>query len=138
MTRGFVQTLRDVEKLSRETQSVMLEVVAEIDARGIAVREGFSTTQRLLGGMLHLSVAEARARVEHAAMVGSRRTITGETLASRLLATAAVLELWLRDRRDGRLGLEGRLDAEHGTMVRALIEQLAARRTAPKAPQKPG
>jgi len=37
--------------------------------------------------------------------------------------------LWLRDRRDGRLGLEGWLDAEHGTMVRALIEQLAARRT---------
>lgn len=37
-------------------------------------------------------------------------------------------ELWLRERRDGRLALEGWLDAEHGSMVRALIEQLAARR----------
>jgi hypothetical protein len=37
-------------------------------------------------------------------------------------------ELWLRDRHDGSLGLEGWLDAEHGSMVRALIEQLAARR----------
>ena len=38
-------------------------------------------------------------------------------------------ELWLRDRRDGRLGLEGWLDPEHGSTVRALIEQLAARHT---------
>lgn len=37
-------------------------------------------------------------------------------------------ELWLRDRRDGRLGVESWLDAEHGNQVRALIEQLAARR----------
>ncbi|MGH3529110.1 MAG: DUF222 domain-containing protein, partial [Pseudonocardiaceae bacterium] len=37
-------------------------------------------------------------------------------------------ELWLRDRRGGGLGLEGWLDAEHGSIVRALIEQLAARR----------
>jgi hypothetical protein len=203
---GIAQTLRDIEKLSRQTQSVMLKVVAEIDARGIAVREGFSTTQRLLAGMLQLSAAEARTRVEHAAMVGTRRTITGATLTPRLPATAAALaagqigtgqlrvitetitalpvsvpqsardraeaalagyardfdprrlriiaqrlvatldpdgpapgedpipatpvrgELWLRDRRDGGVGLEGWLDAEHGSMVRALIEQLAARR----------
>ncbi|MGH3916095.1 MAG: DUF222 domain-containing protein, partial [Pseudonocardiaceae bacterium] len=44
--------------------------------------------------------------------------------------TPARGELWLRDRRDGRLGLEGWLDAEHGGMVRALIEQLATRRPA--------
>jgi hypothetical protein len=37
-------------------------------------------------------------------------------------------ELWLRQRRDGRLGVEGWLDPEHGSLVRALIEQLAARR----------
>ncbi|MGH3976196.1 MAG: DUF222 domain-containing protein, partial [Pseudonocardiaceae bacterium] len=43
-------------------------------------------------------------------------------------ATPVCGELWLRDRRDGRLGVEGWLDAEHGTMVRSLIEQLAARR----------
>ncbi|MBA2472677.1 MAG: DUF222 domain-containing protein [Pseudonocardiales bacterium] len=88
---GITQTLRDIEKLTRETQSVMLGVVAEIEARGIAVREGFSTTQRLLAGMLQLSAAEARMRVEHAVMVGARRTITGQTLAPRLPATAAAL-----------------------------------------------
>lgn len=43
-------------------------------------------------------------------------------------ATPVRGELWLRDRRDGRLGLEGWLDPEHGSMVRGLIEQLASRR----------
>ncbi len=205
--KALIQALRDVEVISRKTQSVMLDLVAEIDSRGIAGREGFGPTQRLLAGMLHLSMAEARMRVEHAALVGTRHTITGETLPPRLPETAAALaageigngqlkvitetmvlmppsvpeparerldadlagyakdfdphrlriiarrmldvvdpdgpepteddpapavpargELWLRDRRDGSLGLEGWLDPEHGGAFRALIEQLAARR----------
>jgi Domain of unknown function (DUF222) len=198
--------LRDIEALSRRAHAVMLELVAEVDSRGIAAWEGFGSTQRLLAGMLQLSAAEARMRVGHAAMVSTRRTMTGETLPARLPATAAALaageigigqlrvitetmtalpasvpeavreraeadlagyardfdprrlrviahrilanldpdgtqpsdepapatpvrgELWLRDRRDGRLALEGWLDPEHGSLVRALIEQLAARR----------
>jgi hypothetical protein len=41
MLRGLddgqiTQTLREIEALSRKTQSVMLEVVAEINGRGIA------------------------------------------------------------------------------------------------------
>ncbi|MGQ0773413.1 MAG: DUF222 domain-containing protein [Pseudonocardiales bacterium] len=206
--QGIVQVLRDVEELSRRTQSVMLDVVAEAETRGIAPREGFGTTQRLLAGILRLSAAEARTRVEHAAAVGIRRTLAGEVLPPRLPETAAALaageigagqlrvitetmaalpaavpepvreraeadlaahardfdprrlriiahrllanldpdgpepadeptpatpsrgELWLRDRRDGSLGLEGWLDPEHGSLVRALIEQLAARRPA--------
>ena len=201
---GIAQALRDVEMLSRQAQSVMLEVVAETDARGIAAREGFGNTARLLAGMLRLSAAEARTRVEHAGLVGTRRAMTGQVLEPRAPATAAGLaagqigagqlrviaetlgalpasvpepvregveadlaryacdfgprqlrllagrmlanldpdgpepaaepspaapvrgELWLRDRRDGRLGLEGWLDPEHGAMVRSLIEQLAA------------
>jgi hypothetical protein len=202
----LVQRLWDIEVLSRQTQSMMLDLVAEIDSRGIAGRVGFGTTQRLVAGMLHLSAAGARIRVEHAALVGTRRTIIGQTLEPQLPAAAAALasgeigtgqlrvitetmvllptsvpeparerveadlagyardfdprrlriiarrmldvldpdgpepaddptpatpargELWLRDRRDGRLGLEGWLDPEHGSMVRSLIEQLAARR----------
>jgi hypothetical protein len=88
---GIVQTLRDVEKLSRVAQSVRCEVVAEIEARGIAVREGFAGTQGLLAGMLQLSAAEARMRVQHAAMLGPRRAITGQPLAPLLPATATAL-----------------------------------------------
>ncbi|MGH4010413.1 MAG: DUF222 domain-containing protein [Pseudonocardiaceae bacterium] len=203
---GVVRTLREVEELSRRAQSVMLDVVAEVEARGIAAREGFGTTRRLLSAMLRCSAADARTRTEQATMVGPRRAMTGQVLEPLLPATAAALaagqigagqlkviteamaampasvpeparerveadlagyahdfdprrlrliahrmlanldldgpeprdeptaatpvrgKLWLRDRRDGRLGLEGWLDPEHGTMVRSLIEQLAARR----------
>jgi uncharacterized protein DUF222 len=87
--KGITQTLRDIEALLRATQSVMLDVVAEAEGRGIAVREGFASTAGLVAAMLHLSAAEARTRVEHAAMVGTRRAITGETLAPKLPATSA-------------------------------------------------
>lgn len=86
-----VQALRDVETLCRQAYSGMLEIIAEADARGIAVREGFDSTQRLLAGVLRLSAGEARARIEHAAAVGGRRGLTGQTLAPRLPQTAAAL-----------------------------------------------
>ena len=205
---AMVQTLRDIETVSRQVQSVLLDVVAEVDSRGIAAREGFGTTRRLLSATLRVSAAEARTRVEQAAMVGPRRAMTGQALEPRLPATATALaageigagqlrvitetmaalpasvpeparerteadlagyardfdprrlrliahrllaaldpdgpepaddptpttpvrgELWLRERRDGRLGLEGWLDPEHGSMVRSLIEQLATRHPA--------
>ncbi len=206
--KGLAQAVREIEVLSRRTHAVMLDLLAELDARGIAAQQGFGSTAQLVAGMLQLSATEARTRVEHAAMVGTRRTITGETLPPKLPATAAALaageigtgqlrviveiiaalptsvpepareraeadlagyardfdprrlrtiahrilatldpdgpeptddpipvapvrgELWLRDRRDGRLGLAGWLDPEHGSLVRSLIEQLAARRPA--------
>ena len=40
MLDAAVQALRDVESLSRAVYSVALEVVAEIESRGIAAREG--------------------------------------------------------------------------------------------------
>lgn len=55
-----VHALRQVEKISRTAHSVMLDVVAEAEARGIADRTGFGTTPRMLQGMLRLSAAEAR------------------------------------------------------------------------------
>lgn len=202
---GVVQALRDMETHLRQTQSVMLDLVAEAESRRIAVRSGFGNTARLLAGMLQLSTTEARQRVENAALVGTRRTLTGETLPPQAPVTGAALaageigigqlrviretigslpasvpqaarrqaeatlagyardfdprrlrliadrllaaldpdgpepaddpsnspargELWLRNRRDGRLALEGWLDPEHGNQVSALIEQLAARR----------
>lgn len=70
---------------------MLLDLVVEIDSRGVAGRTGFGATQRLLAGVLHLSMGEARMRVEHAALVGTRQTLTGETLPPRLPATAAAL-----------------------------------------------
>lgn len=207
---GIVQALRDIEKHLRQIQSVMLDLIAEVELRRIAAREGFGNTQRLLVGMLRLSASEARRRVDHAAQVGARRALTGEIppprlpvtaaapaaghigagqlrvisetigalpasvpetarqqaeatlagyagdfdprrlriIADRLLATLdpdgpepgddasptdpAHGELWVRNRRDGRVTLEGWLDAEHGNQVRALIDQLATAAPPPR------
>ncbi|HEY2724974.1 MAG TPA: DUF222 domain-containing protein [Pseudonocardiaceae bacterium] len=206
--QGVVQALRDVETLSRQVMSVLVDVVAETDARGIAAAEGFGTTARLLGAVLRLSASDARGRVDQARLLGARRSVLGEALPPQLPATAAALaagrigagqlrvitdtlttlpssvpdpvreqvetdlagyaadfdprrlrtiahrmsahldpdgpeptepeppltpvrgEVWLRERRDGRLGIDGWLDAEHGTTLRTLIEQLAAPRPA--------
>ena len=88
---GIVDTLRQIEEISRQAQSAMLDVVAEADARGIAARQGFGTTPRLLAATLRLSAADARTRTEQAAMVGPRRAMTGQVLAPLLPVTAAAL-----------------------------------------------
>lgn len=88
---GITRVLRDVEALSRKTQSLMLELVAEADSRGIAAHGGFGNTARLPAGMFQLSAAEARMRVEHAAMIGTRHALTGQSLPPKLPATAAAL-----------------------------------------------
>ncbi len=183
----------------------MLDAVAELESRNVAVTAGFRNTKQLLAGMLQLSPTEAGARVAHATQLASRRALTGEILAPLLPNTAAALaagqvgpaqvrvitetmnaipatvspadrdaaevelarharsfnstslhriglhilahldpdgpeprdepqpapaagELRLWDRRDGRLGLEGYLEAEHRAAFRSLIDQLAAPR----------
>ncbi|HEX2300540.1 MAG TPA: DUF222 domain-containing protein, partial [Pseudonocardiaceae bacterium] len=86
-----VQMLREVETLCRQAYSVMLDAIAETEARGIAAWEGFGSTARLVAATLRLSAAEARTRVEHAGLVGSRRGLTGQVLAPQAPATAAGL-----------------------------------------------
>jgi Domain of unknown function (DUF222) len=134
---GLTQALREVEALSRRTHAVLLELVAELDSRGIA--ETIAA--------LPASVPDAARERAEADLAGYARDFDPRRLrliARRILATLdpdgsppadeptpatpARGELWLRDRRDGRLALEGWLDSEHGSMIRALIEQLAARR----------
>ena len=202
---GLPEHVRDIEAVSRMVYSVMLDTVAELESRNIAVTTGFRNTKQLLAGMLNLSPTEAGTRVTHATQLASRRALTGEILAPVLPNTAAALaageigpaqvrvitetmgaiptdvsatdrdaaeaelarharsfnstslhrigqhilahldpdgpeprdepqqapaagELRLWDRRDGRLGLEGYLEAEHRAAFRALIDQLAAPR----------
>lgn len=51
-----------------------------------------------------------------------------------LFPTAPQGELWLRDRRDGGLGLESWFGAEHGAMLRSLTDQLAVSRPPTASP----
>src|SRR6476661_3492639 len=200
---GLPEHVRDIESVSRMVYSVMLDTVAELESRNVAVTVGFRNTKQLLAGMLNLSPTEAGTRLAHAGQLAPRRALGGEMLAPLLPDTAAALaageigpaqvrvitetvnaipayvsgpdreaaeaelarharsfnstslhrigqhilahldpdgpeprdqpqpapaagELRLWDRRDGRLGLEGYLEAEHRAAFRSLIDQLAA------------
>ncbi len=200
---GLPAHVRDIESVSRMVYSVMLDTVAELESRNVAVTVGFRNTKQLLAGMLNLSPTEAGTRLAHAGQLAPRRALGGEMLAPLLPDTAAALaageigpaqvrvitetvnaipayvsgpdreaaeaelarharsfnstslhrigqhilahldpdgpeprdqpqpapaagELRLWDRRDGRLGLEGYLEAEHRAAFRSLIDQLAA------------
>jgi Domain of unknown function (DUF222) len=68
------------------------------------------------------STPVAHHRPPPAGLPRSRRVATDDEPTA---APPARGELWLRERRDGRLGLEGWLNPEHGSLVRVLIEQLA-------------
>jgi hypothetical protein len=70
--------VRDIESVSRMVYSVMLDAVAELESRNIAVTAGFRSTKQLLAGMLQLSPTEAGARVAHAAQLAQRRTLSGD------------------------------------------------------------
>lgn len=86
-----VAVLRSAEELARKAHSLALAAVATAEATGAAAAAGFGSTRRLLEHALRLPAHEARARVAHAAALGSRRGLTGEVLAPELPATAAAL-----------------------------------------------
>lgn len=73
------------------THATMLELVAGLDAAGIAGEQGFGTTWRLLSAILDLSAGQARARVRVAEQLATRRALTSEPLPAHLPATAAAL-----------------------------------------------
>jgi hypothetical protein len=88
---GLPDEVRDIESVSRMLHSVMLDAVAELESRNIAVAAGFRNTKQLLAGMLNLSATEAGARVTHAGLLGPRRTLGGAALTPLLPETAAAL-----------------------------------------------
>ena len=83
--------VRDIESVSRMVYSVMLDAVAELESRNIAVTTGFRNTKQLLAGMLNLSPTEAGTRVTHATQLAPRRALTGASLPALLPNTAAAL-----------------------------------------------
>jgi len=88
---GLPDQVRDIESVSRMVYSVVLDAVAELESRNIAVSAGLRRTTELLAGMLNLSPTEAGSRVAHAGQLAPRRALTGEVLAPVLPETAAAL-----------------------------------------------
>lgn len=87
----LLASVRRVEAWSRQLYAVTLAMTTEVDARGLAGRQGISSTAVLLRKLLLLSPRAAKRRVEDAADVSCSTTVTGSPVPSRMPAAAAAL-----------------------------------------------
>jgi hypothetical protein len=76
-----MQLLARVHRLRAQVESIELDLVGEIDGRGIAAEVGALDTRAYLMGALTMSAAEASTTVKLAQAFGSRLVDTGEALA---------------------------------------------------------
>lgn len=81
--------LRELEVARRRLAVVDSALIGELERRGLAGRLVMGSTAAVLQGLLRLSPAEAKDRVDAARACGSRTTLTGETLLPLLPALAA-------------------------------------------------
>ncbi|TDV52016.1 HNH endonuclease signature motif containing protein [Actinophytocola oryzae] len=87
----LLASVRRIEAWSRQLYAVTLAVTKEVDSRGLAGRQGVSSTAVLLRQLLRLSPRAARRRVEDATDVCSSTTVSGSRVVSRLPGAAAAL-----------------------------------------------
>lgn len=87
----LLESVRRVEAWSRQLYAVTLAVTKEVDSRGLAGRQGVSSTTVLLRQLLRLSPRAAKRRVEDATDVCCSMSVSGSRVASRLPGVAAAL-----------------------------------------------
>lgn len=87
----LLASVRRIEGWSRRLYAVILTVTNELDSRGLAARQGVSSTAVLLRQLLRLSPRVARRRVEDAKDVCSSTALSGSRAASRLPGAATAL-----------------------------------------------
>ncbi len=87
----LLESVRRVEAWSRQLYAVTLAVTKEVDSRGLAGRQGVSSTGVLLRRLLRLSPRAAKRRVEDAMDVCCSMAVSGSRVASRLPGAAAAL-----------------------------------------------
>jgi len=80
---------QQLERQRRRLPTVDHRLITELECRSTAVRFLARGTAGLLTDLLHVDVAEAKARVRAAAVLGPRTAITGEALDPVYPATAA-------------------------------------------------
>ncbi|MGZ4518556.1 MAG: DUF222 domain-containing protein, partial [Mycobacteriaceae bacterium] len=86
---GVLTVLCELETVHRRMSTVDHRMIAELECRSTASRFLTRGAAGLLTELLHVDVAEARARVRAAGLLGPRTAITGEPLAPVYPATAA-------------------------------------------------
>ncbi|WP_214368497.1 HNH endonuclease signature motif containing protein [Pseudonocardia sp. H11422] len=106
----LLAALGELQTALNTTWAQMLEVVREVESRGLAERHGYVTGADLLRGTQNISRSTAKARVRAAQDVLPARSLSGEPQPAEMPATAAAVA-------------EGAISAEH---VRAIQVTLAA------------
>jgi hypothetical protein len=87
----LLESVRQVEAWSRQLYAIALTVTGELDARGLAGKQGASSTAVLLRQLLRLSPQAARRRVEDAKEACRSTALTGSPVTPRLPGAAAAL-----------------------------------------------
>jgi Domain of unknown function (DUF222)/HNH endonuclease len=75
----------------RQDYAAMLDLVAELDTRGIAGELGYSSLPVLLRDALRISLSEAKRRINHADAVLDENLVSGGTVAAPLPQTGQAL-----------------------------------------------
>jgi hypothetical protein len=128
----LVEIVRSVEVQTRRSAVVDHRLVAEIDDRKVAAELCQPSTAVLLRQLLHLSPREATRRVQAAADLGPRRTLTGQVLPPLFEAVAVAQATGVISPEHARVitttidKLPHAVEAEYGAPVQACLIQQAA------------
>jgi hypothetical protein len=135
----LVDALTALETKMRQDYSSMLDLLSEMDTRGVATKLHYSNTPALLVHTLRISLTEARHRLAQAEVLHSAVTPTGSIVEAALPLTAAALAR-------GEIG-SGHVDVIHKTLKdlpqldaeqRAMAEELMLSRAAEDDPKALG
>ena len=107
----LIAAVRDIEMWSRRLYSISLAVTAELEARGVALSRGATSTAVLLRQVLRISPGQARRRVADARDVCPRVTVTGEVVEPALPVAAAALR-------------SGAISDQHLSVIRQSVRDL--------------
>ena len=106
-----LDTLCGIETATRQLGHAVHQLLVAIEERCIPAARGHKTVKKLLIELLHLSSADAGARVAAAKDLGTWHTLTGQDLPVTLPDTAAA-------QRDGEIG------ADHARTIRNVIRKI--------------
>ncbi|MEO9220325.1 MAG: DUF222 domain-containing protein [Mycobacteriaceae bacterium] len=107
----LLAVFRDLETQRRRIPTVDHRLIVELECRSVAVKVLARGTAGLLTELLHVDVAEAKARVRAAGMLGPRTGLTGQALEPVFAATAAA-------------PAAGRISDKHARIVTATLRAL--------------
>ncbi|PRX48969.1 uncharacterized protein DUF222, partial [Prauserella shujinwangii] len=114
---ALLDALREAMVRRRAAYADELALLAEIDARGLALDQGYPTAAALVRDLYHLGMSQAQRMVAHAHALHPKLTPSGGQVDAELPRTATALR-------------EGEIGPEHVDAIRAAVDALPRATTA--------